>query len=374
MRMSRAGSAVLLTVALATSACSNTGITAASPTPSARSQTPAPFARGGPDQIVFDRAGNLYGVDCSDAIVFRIDPNGGFTIVAGTGQQGFSGDGGPSIKAQFTCPSGVAVAASGDLYVSDHGNNRIRRVDPRLIVSEFAGSGPIPPLGSNEGAFGGDGGPADHALFRAPVSLAFDANGNLYVSDRDNGAVRKIAPNGVVTTAAGTGERGYSGDGGPAKLAKLDQPYGIAFDEAGNMYIADSANNRVRRVDRNGVITTVAGTGAHGYAGDGGPAKSALLSDPDSLAFDSHGNLYVAEPDEGVIRMIDSRGVITTVAGLGGAGGLGDGGLATMATLDHPYGVAFDPQGNLYIGDHHHGRVRKIDHMGIITTFFNGRG
>lgn len=324
--------------------------------------------------MVFDRAGNLYGVDCADAVVFRIDAGGRFGIVAGTGDQGFSGDGGPAVKAQFTCPSGIAVAASGDLYVSDHGNNRIRRIDRAGRVSEFAGSGPIPsPLGFNQGAFGGDGGPADHALFRQPVSLAFDAAGNFYVSDRDNGAVRKISTNRVVTTVAGTGERGFSGDGGLAIQAKLDQPYGVAFDGAGKIYIADSANNRVRRVDRNGVITTVAGTGIHGYAGDGGPATSALLSDPDTLAFDSQGNLYVAEPDEGVVRMIDSRGIITTIAGTGRPGALGDGGPATMATLNHPYALAFDREGNLYIGEHDNGRIRKIDNKGIITTFFDGR-
>jgi sugar lactone lactonase YvrE len=371
--MNRAWFVLFPTLALAVSACGNAGSTAASTTPSAPAQVQTPFARGGPDQIVFDPTGNLYGVDCADAVVFRIDTSGGFTIVGGTGQQGFSGDGGPAVKAQFACPSGIAVAASGDLYVGDHGNNRIRRIDRSGKVSEFAGSGPIPPPGFNQGAFGGDGGPADHALFHQPVSLAFDASGNLYVSDRDNGAVRKITPKRIVNTVAGTGERGFSGDGGLATQAKLDQPYGIAFDAAGNMYIADSANNRVRRVDRNGVITTVAGTGTHGYAGDGGPATSALLSDPDTLTFDSQGSLYVAEPDEGVVRMIDSRGIITTVAGGGRTGDLGDGGPATMATLDNPYAVAFDRDGNLYIGDHNHGRVRKVISNGIISTFFNGR-
>src|ERR1700736_992319 len=208
-------SALLATIALASAACGSGGPTTARTTPSVGAHAGAePFARGGPDQIVFDSAGNLYGADCGDAVVFRVGASGTFTVVAGAGEQGFSGDGGLAVKAKFACPSGVAVATSGDIYVSDHGNNRIRRVDRTGMVSEFAGSGPIPTPGFNQGAFGGDGGPAGHALFRQPVSLAFDSSGNLYVSDRDNGAVRKITPKGVVTTVAGTGERGFSGDGG----------------------------------------------------------------------------------------------------------------------------------------------------------------
>ena len=172
---------------------------------------------------------------------------------------------------------------------------------------------------------------------------------------------------------AGTGSRGYSGDGGPAVKAQLDQPQGFAFDSAGNLYISDSANNRVRRVDGKGVITTVAGNGEHGYSGDGGPATNARLSDPYGLVFDARGNLYVAEPDEGVVRRIDKNGVITTVAGTGKPGLSGDGGPATKAKLNSPFGLALDAAGNLYIADNGNGRIRKVDRRGVITTFFNGR-
>jgi sugar lactone lactonase YvrE len=323
---------------------------------------------------VFDGVGNLYGVDCQDSWVFRLDAKAVMSIVAGTGTEGFSGDGGPAVRARFACPAGVALDTAGNLYVADHGDNRIRVVDRRGLAHAFAGAGPIPPIGVNEGAFGGDGGQARRALFRGPVNLAFDSRGNLYVSDRDNGAVREIRPNGVITTVAGTGTRGFSGDGGPATAAELDQPQGIAFDDAGNMYIADSANNRVRRVDPKGVITTVAGNGHHGYSGDGGPATSAKLSDPDALAFDPQGNLYVAEPDEGVVRKIDPNGIITTVAGTGRLGFSGDGGPATEARLNQPYALAFDTRGNLYIGDHDNGRIRRVDTAGVITTFFSRRG
>ena len=197
------------------------------------------------------------------------------SIVAGTGVQSFSGDGGPAVKAKLACPSGVALDTRGNLYLADHGNNRVRRVDVDGMIHSYAGAGRIPSVGSNAGNFGGDGGPAPRARFRVPESVVFDRHGNLYVADRDNGAVRRINPGGVITTVAGTGSPGYSGDGGPAARAKLNQPQAFAFDGAGNLYIADSANNRVRRVDRTGVITTVAGNGRHGYSGDGGPAVAA---------------------------------------------------------------------------------------------------
>jgi DNA-binding beta-propeller fold protein YncE len=185
--------------------------------------------------------------------------------------------------------------------------------------------------------------------------------------------VRKISPAGRITTVAGTGVRGYSGDGGPAVKARLNQPEGFAIDRAGNLYVSDSANNRVRRIDaRTGVITTVAGNGRHGYTGDGGPATKARLSDPYGLAFDAQGNLYVAEPDEGVVRRINTRGVITTFAGTGRLGFSGDGGPAVKAKLNQPDGLAFDSAGNLYIADNGNGRIREINKRGVITTFYNG--
>ncbi len=331
------------------------------------------FVSGGPEELTLDRAGNLYGADCQDSFVFRLSTRGALTIVAGNGIQGFSGDGGQALQAELACPSGVALNVDGNLYVADHGNDRVRRIDRRGVIHSFAGAGPIPPVGSNEGAFAGDGGPAARARFHVPTSVAFDRHCNLYVADRDSGAVREIGRDGRIRTVAGTGSRGFSGDGGPAAKARLDQPQGFAFDRAGNLYVSDSANNRVRRVDRKGVITTVVGNGRHGYSGDGKAATKARLSDPYGLAFDASGNLYVAEPDEGVVRRIDTNGVITTFAGTGQLGFSGDGGPATKAQLNAPFGLVIDAAGNLYIADNGNGRIRRVDRHGRITTFLNGR-
>ena len=190
------------------------------------------------------------------------------------------------------------------------------------------------------------------------------------IADRDNGAIRRIAINGIVTTVAGTGHPGFSGDGGAATTAQLNQPYEMALDSAGNMYVADSANNRVRKITTNGAITTFAGNGRHGSTGDGGPAVNARLSDPYGLAFDSKGNLYVSDPDDNVVRRIDPRGTITTIAGTGRAGRSGDGGPATEARLNQPHGLTFDSKGNLYIADNGNGRIREVSPKGIITTYF----
>ena len=271
-------------------------------------------------------------------MIFRIDAHGQLWIVGGTGSQGFSGNGGLAARADFTCPVGIGLDAAGNVYVSDH-DNRVRRIDSRGIVHAFAGAGPIPPLDSNEGSFGGDGGGARHARFRAPAGLAVDTHGNLFLADRGNGAVRRIDGERTVTT-----------------VARLAQPAGLAFDAAGALYIAETASNRVQRVDRHGAITTFA-----------------KLAHPDGLAFDAHGDLYIAEPDENVVRRIDAHGTITTVAGTGRQGFSGDGGPATEARLNRPSAVAVDARGNLYIVDHDSGSIRKVDVRGTITTFFNGR-
>jgi len=218
------GCGFLVAFMLALAGCGTAAVPSASQGPQGRVEPKLRFVAGGPEQLTIDGAGNIYGADCQDAFVFRVSTGRALTVVAGTGTQGFSGNGGPAVRAEFACPSGVALDLHGSLYVADHGNDRVRRIDPRGVIHAFAGAGLIPPVGSNEGGFGGDGGQAAGARFRVPTSVAFDCPGNLYVADRDNGAVRKITRDGLITTVAGTGSRGYSGDGGVAVKARLDQP------------------------------------------------------------------------------------------------------------------------------------------------------
>jgi DNA-binding beta-propeller fold protein YncE len=257
------------------------------------------------------------------------------------------------------------------LYVSDCGRARVLRVDQDGNTSEFAGAGP----GGFMNGFSGDGGPATEAHFGCPIGLAWDAKGRLFVMDHLNGRVRMIDEDGMVTTVAGGGplsdHPGLPGDGGPATQAAFDGPSFLNFDAAGDLYVTDGGNNRIRMVDARGIITTIAGTGKPGFAGDGVPATQARFSDPAGLAFDRDGNLYVADYDNGVVRKIDPRGIVTTVAGTGKIGSSGDEGPAMQALLDSPNTLSFDHKGRLYITeDSDHPRVRVLDlDEGTISTF-----
>ena len=272
---------------------------------------------------------------------------------------GAGGDGGPAVLAQLNSPRKVAVDSAGNLYIADWGHGRVRKVSPSGIITTVAGNG-------NPG-YSGDGGPATSAQLSGPVSVAVDASGNLYIADAGNFRIRRVSPSGIITTVAGNGKYGFSGDGGPATSAGLTVPYDVAVDAAGNLYIADTNNAlRIRQVSPSGIITTIAGIGVYYYSGDGGPATSAGLA-PVSIAVDGSGNLYVADLSNERIRKISSSGIITTVAGNGAQGSAGDGGLATSAELNLPNSVAADASGNLYIADQSD-RIRKIDTSGIITT------
>ena len=323
-----------------------------------------------PYGVALDGSGNLYIADRDNHRVRRVDAaTGNISTVAGTGTT-FSGDGGAATSASLSSPSGVALDGSGNLYIVDGSNNRIRRVDAATgNISTVAGTG--------EGGFGGDGGAAASAKLRLPEGVALDGSGNLYIADRSNNRVRRVdASTGNISTVAGTGEGGFGGDGGAAASAKLRLPEGVALDGSGNLYIADRSNNRVRRVDAStGNISTVAGTGTAGFGGDGGAAASATLNFPRGVALDGSGNLYIADRDNHRVRRVDaSTGIISTVAGTGtgglGAGGFGgDGGAATSASLSSPSGVALDGSGNLYIADRDNHRVRRVDaSTGIIST------
>ena len=309
-----------------------------------------------PIGIAVDGTGNVYIADNRDHRIRKVDTSGTITTVAGTGAGGFSGDGGPATSAQLRRPRGVALDGAGNLYIADSENNRIRKVDTSGTITTVAGGG----------SDLGDGGPATSAQLRRPIGVAVDGTGNLYIADTDSYRIRKVDTSGTITTVAGTGAGGFSGDGGPATNAQLSFPMGVALDGAGNVYIADNFNYRIRKVDTSGAITTVAGTGAGGLSGDGGdlgdggPATRAELNQPTGVALDSAGNLYIADLANNRVWKVDTNGAITTVAGTGVEGFSGDGGLATSAELNGPQGVALDSAGNLYVADTGNQRIRKV--------------
>jgi secreted PhoX family phosphatase len=308
-----------------------------------------------PHAVAVGSGGVLYIADTGNNVIRKVS-SGVITTVAGNGTQGFSGDNGPAASAQLNSPAGVAVDSTGNLYIADGNNNSIRKVSANGVIATVGGNGTL--------AFSGDNGPATSAQLNFPQGVAVDGFGNLYIADYLNNRIRKVT-NGVITTAAGNGVQGLSGDHGPATSAQLSVPAGVAVDAAGNLYIADSGNHSIRKVT-NGVITTVAGGAGLGFSGDGGPATSAQLNSPGGVAVDPAGNIYIADTNNHRIRMV-SNGTITTVVGDGVPGSRGDNGPATSAQLDIPEGVAVDSTGDLYIVDTSENRVRKVSN-GIITT------
>ena len=299
--------------------------------------------------VAVDSARNVFVSIPIFHIVLRLDAvTGVLTLAAGNGTPGFSGDNGPATSAQLFQPHGLAVDSAGNLYIADT-LDRIRKVSNGVITTVAGGGSSL-----------GDNGPATSAQLSSPDDVAVDSAGNLYIADSLHGRVRKVSK-GLITTVAGNGTLGFSGDSGPATSAQLAHPEGITVDSAGNLYIAERNNSRVRKVS-DGVITTVAGNGTFGFSGDNGPATSAQLDEPLSVAVDSAGNLYIADRRNRIRKV--SNGVITTVAG--GGSSLGDNGPATSAEFS-PGGIALDSAGNLYIADSLNHRVRMVS-KGLITT------
>jgi sugar lactone lactonase YvrE len=312
-----------------------------------------------PLAAVMDAAGNLYVADTGSHRVLKLSAETGHTsFVAGIGVPGYGGDGGPATAALLNSPSGLALDGAGGLYIADQNNHRVRRVDPAGRIATVAGTG--------NAYFSGDGGPATAANLWLPESVAVDGSGALFIADYFNARVRRVDPRtGMIATVAGNGTVPHNGEDLPATRAGLD-PHGIALDAMGNLYVADRANERVRRVDAaSGTIRTVAGMGTAGFAGDGGPARAARLNAPMGVILDAMGNRYIADSGNHRVRRVSRDGVIITVAGNGEPFFSGDGSTATAVSLWNPSGLGLDPLGNLLIADTWNDRIRLVGTVAV---------
>jgi uncharacterized protein (TIGR03437 family) len=310
--------------------------------------------------LALDSSGNLYVSDSANCLVFKVNTAGTLSVYAGNGTCDDSGDGGKAVNAALYSPEGLAIDSSGNLYIADEINCRIRKVTPAGIISTVAGNGTF--------GYSGDGGKATAAVLQFPTGVAVDSSGNLYIADQDNHVIRKVTAAGIISTYAGNGTEGFSGDGGAAANAELNFPSGVALDANGDLYIADSSNGRIRKVT-SGSISTVAGGGTL-YPGNGAQATSVQLRNPVGVTIDVQGNIYIA--DGAVIgnrvQKVTPSGVITTVAGNGVKGFTGDQGQAVNAEVAEPDDVITDPSGNLYIADTSNARVREVTAAGVINT------
>ncbi len=304
-----------------------------------------------PNGLVFDAYGNLYFTTLLGNQVKKMDTSGLITIVAGTGSAGFYGDGGPAINAQLNQPCGITVDTLGNIFFADIMNQRIRKIDVSTgIISSIAGIGPG---GYTTGAFSGDSGLAIVAALNNPTSVCFDDIGNLYIADALNRRIRKINTSGVISTIAGNGVYGSSGDDGPAILAECSPNGDIHVDEVGNIYFTENGSiiNKVRKINPMGIISKIAGdTSSYIYNGDDIPATAAYLN-PGFITFDFDGYIYISDAYNNRVRKIDGLGTIHTIAGNGIGGHSGDGFPATEAEIWHPSGLAFDKCGNLFVGE-----------------------
>jgi sugar lactone lactonase YvrE len=314
---------------------------------------PATQARFGTlSALAVDAAGNVYLSDITYHRVRRIDQDGIITTIAGTGAAGFNGDDRPATTAQLATPAGLAVDAVGRLYIADLGNHRIRRVDTNGTITTIAGTGTRD--------FSGDGGPATAASFSYPSDVVFDGLGNIFITDVGNYRVRKIDPDSIVSTVAGNGQRAFSGDGGPAQDASFRETARLAVTATNDLLVVDRFSHRLRHIDQNNIINTLAGNGTYGYNGDHIPANQASLRFPQDVAIDQSGAVYITDSSNHRVRRIDADGTITTMAGNGVPAFAGDGGLADQASLNNPSSVAVDATGTIYIADSFNYRIRVV--------------
>ena len=305
-----------------------------------------------PYALAYNAQGDLFIADANNNVVREVMTDGTILTVAGTGTAGFSGDGGPATAAKLDSPEGLAFDSAGDLFIADRGNVVIRELTTDGKIHTVAGTAGV--AGAN-----GDGGPATQAEFQDPEGLAVNSSGEIFVADLASKSVREFTVGGDIVDFAGNGGSGDSGDGGPAVDAEV-QPTNVAVNSAGDVFIADFYNNVIREVTSNGDIETFVGTGNPGYGGDGGPATDALLHEPEQLAFDSSGDLFIADYANNVVREVTTDGIIHTVAGTIASGSSGDGGAASNATLNEPYGLAIDASGDLLIDEHGGNVVREV--------------
>ncbi|MCD6011365.1 MAG: repeat containing protein [Flavipsychrobacter sp.] len=321
-----------------------------------------------PSYCTFDDSGNLYITDVRTHLIRKVNTMGIITTYAGSymvswGAGGYGGDGGPATAAKLNFPHGIAMDHSGNLFIADQQNFRIRKVNSSGIITTYAGTG--------VSGFSGDGGPATAARFQNIWGLAVDDTGNVYVTELNAERIRKISTSGIITTIAGNGTVGHTGDGGPATAATLYWPIDVATDRSGNIYIADELNNCIRKVNTAGIISTFAGNGIVGFTGDGGPATAAQFHWPAGVTVDktmgpNAGYVYVSDQANHKVRLINTAGVINSIAGTGAPGYNGDGIVATFAQLYSPMGLAVDASSSIYIADAANNRIRSIKNGCVI--------
>jgi hypothetical protein len=358
----RRAAAIAAVAAMAASVCGTAGAATNNIFTVAGTGAPGGLGDGGPataaqlnapEGVAATADGGFLIADSSNNRVRRVAPSGAITTVAGTGLPGSGGNGGQATDAELNAPSGVAATADGGFLIADFNNSRVQRVSPGGIITTAAGTGSP---GST-----GDGGAATDAEINTPLGVAATPDGGFLIADSGNHQVRLVSPAGTITTVAGTGTVGGTGDGGPATAAKLSSPFAVAPTADGGFLIADTGSHKVRRVSHSGTITTVAGTGSFGSGGDGGPATAAPLNVPEGVAATADGGFLIADSGNHRVRRVSPAGRITTVAGKGSGGSTGDGGAATEAELNSPFGVAVTAEGGFLIGDQNSNRVRFVD-------------
>jgi trimeric autotransporter adhesin len=313
---------------------------------------PAIDAAFTPAGLTTDSAGNIYFGDIVHSVVRKIDVAGIITTIAGDGIEGFPTDGVQATNSHLAWPIDVAVDGGGNVYISESINNRIRKVSPDGIITTVAGGGVTRDLAHNA--------IATQVSLWSPDGIVVDSVGSIYFAERFNHCISKVTKDGIISTIAGTGTGGYNGDNVIATDAHLNYPQGIAIDRSGNIYFSDAGNNRIRKINTASIITTIAGIGTWGYNGDNIAATDAQLKAASDIAIDKGGNIYIADPGNQSIRIIDNGGIITTNAGTGVAGFFGDGGQPVDAQLNNPARITVNRFGNLYIADISNGRIRRV--------------